>query len=300
MGTINWTLDSECKFKATNRKEYPVPFSQNFRIPKRPQNPLDYVVSKRDEPIIETVQRALKNKNVLLAYQPIVHTETPDKAAFYEGLIRILDETQDVVPAKDFMPYVETLEMGRIIDCHALELGLVALSSEPTLRLSINMSARSIGYPDWNHILNEGLKRDPTVAERLILEITEASAMAMPEIVCVFMKGLQRKGISFALDDFGAGYTAFRFFKEFQFDIVKIDGQFIRGISKNPDNQVLTAALTSIARQFNMFTVAEHVEDAEDLAFLQKTDIDCLQGFHTGKPQVVPEWTAELYQAHAV
>lgn len=277
-----------------------MPFAQKFRIPKRPQNPLDYVVNKRDEPIIETVSRAVQNKNVLLAYQPVMHTDSPKKAAFYEGLIRILDETQDVVPAKEFIPFVETLELGRIIDCHALELGMMALSSEPTLRLSINMSARSIGYPKWNEILNEGLDRDPTIAERLILEITEASAMVMPEIVCVFMNDLQRKGISFALDDFGAGYTAFRFFKEFQFDIVKIDGQFIRGISDNPDNQVLTAALTSIARQFNMFTVAEHVENVEDMEFLQKTDIDCLQGYYLGKPQIVPEWTADLYQAHAV
>lgn len=274
-----------------------MPFSKNYQIPKRPENPLDYVTTKRVEPIIETVRRAVQNKNVMLAYQPIVHTGTPQKAAFYEGLIRILDETQEIVPAKDFIPFVETLELGRIIDCHALELGLVALSSEPTLRLSVNMSARSIGYPKWAQILNEGLDRDPTVAERLILEITEASAMVMPEIVCVFMNDLQRKGISFALDDFGAGYTAFRFFKEFQFDIVKIDGQFINGISNNPDNQVLAAALTSISQQFNMFTVAEHVETAEDMAFLQTTEIDCMQGFFLGKPQIVPEWTAELYRA---
>jgi predicted signal transduction protein with EAL and GGDEF domain len=67
-------------------------------------------------------------------------------------------------------------------------------------------------------------------------------------------------GISFALDDFGAGYTAFRYFRDFFFDMIKIDGQFIRGIASNPDNQVLTQALASIGKHFDMFTVAESVE----------------------------------------
>ena len=64
------------------------------------------------------------------------------------------------------------------------------------------------------------------------------------------MADLHSRGISFALDDFGAGYTAFRFFREFQFDIVKIDGQFSRDIANNADNQVLMAALIAIAEQF--------------------------------------------------
>ena len=97
---------------------------------------------------------------------------------------------------------------GRRIDALALELGLRALSENPDLRLSINMSARSIGYPDWSETLDRGLSEDPTVAERLILEITEASAMVMPDIVSVFMDDLQIRGVSFALDDFGAGFTS--------------------------------------------------------------------------------------------
>ncbi|GHA56507.1 diguanylate phosphodiesterase [Amylibacter ulvae] len=271
--------------------------SQTYKIPKRPENPFEYVVNKREEPVVETVRRAFQNKNVLLAYQPILHAKHPEKAAYYEGLIRVIDETQEVIPAKDFMPAVETSELGRILDCQALELGLAALASEPSLRLAINMSARSIGYPRWNEIINQGFAQDPTIAERLILEITESSAMLMPDIVCVFMADLHKRGVSFALDDFGAGYTAFRFFKEFQFDIVKIDGQFIKNIHQDADNQVLTTALIAIAQQFDMFTVAEHVETAEEMAFLQKVGIDCLQGFHLGKPQIVPEWTSSMYSA---
>jgi len=270
-----------------------------FEIPSAPQNPLDYAAGAQTRSIMDTVRNAIKNKHVMLAYQPVVHAKHPTKPAFYEGLIRVLDNNQDIVPAKEFIPIVESMELGRILDCHALELGLTALEQEPTLRLSINMSARSIGYPQWIQILHNRMEQDATIAERLILEVTEESAMVLPDLVTSFMTDLQGYGISFALDDFGAGYTAFRFFKDFQFDIVKIDGQFIKGIHKDADNQVLTAALASISRHFDMFTVAEHVENAEDMEYLQKAGIDCLQGYHIGLPEVIPEWTKSVYNRSA-
>jgi EAL domain-containing protein (putative c-di-GMP-specific phosphodiesterase class I) len=154
------------------------------------------------------------------------------------------------------------------------------------MRLSINMSARSIGYPAWLQTLRAGIAEDERVAERLILEITESSAMGMPELVGRFMQELQAHGVSFALDDFGAGYTSFRYLRDFCFDMIKIDGQFIRDIAQQRDNQVLTRALQAIAHHFDMFTVAESVETAEDAAFLIDMGIDCLQGYYFGAPTI--------------
>ncbi len=267
-----------------------MPKIDEFYNPQDPNSPLDYARKKRKEPVIDTVTRAIARKNVLLAYQPIVHAKNPLKPAFYEGLIRIMDDTREIIPARDFISIVETLETGRIIDCLALEMGLNALSECPTLRLSINMSARSIGYPRWMETLEKGLSMDGTIAERLILEITEDSAMMMPELVKVFMANLHKRGISFALDDFGAGFTAFRFLKQFHFDIVKIDGQFIRDINEDTDNQVLTTALVAIANQFDMLSVAECVETPEEMSFLQGLGLDCLQGYVIGRPETVPAW----------
>jgi len=262
-------------------------------------NPLDFAIRERDRNVLDMVSNALRRKQVLLAYQPVVVSNSQNKIAFYEGLIRVMDDTGRIIPARDFIEVVETDEMGRIIDCLALELGLATLTEEPGLRLSINMSARSIGYKRWQDTLEHGLKLDPTVAERLILEITETSAMLMPELVITFMAEMQAKGISFALDDFGAGYTAFRFLKSFYFDIVKIDGQFIKNIHADADNQVLTKALVSIAEQFEMFTVAECVESADDVAFLQSIGIDCLQGYYFGAPTTTPPWRIPEYQKRA-
>lgn len=279
-----------------------MPAHQIFTTPELSpdmDNPLDFAVRSRDKNTLDMVREALRRKHVMLAYQPIVRADRLHQPAFYEGLIRVLDETGRIIPAREFIEVVETDEMGRIIDCLALEMGLEALAEEPGLRLSINMSARSIGYKRWMDTLLHGLQIDPTVGERLILEITETSAMLMPELVTSFMAELQKFGVSFALDDFGAGYTAFRFFKDFYFDIVKIDGQFIRNIHADPDNQVLTKALISISEQFEMFTVAECVETAEDVHFLESIGIDCMQGYYFGAPTITPPWHMPAEQKRA-
>ncbi|MCT4557551.1 MAG: EAL domain-containing protein [Pelagimonas sp.] len=262
-------------------------------------NALEHAVARRDANIMDMVRRALQHKQVMLAYQPVVQSGAQTRVAFYEGLIRVLDETGRIIPAADFITTVEDTEYGRILDCLALEKGLNELRKFPELRLSINMSARSVGYQKWMNTLNRGLKQDPTVAERLILEITEHSAMVIPELVVKFMLDLQARGITFAMDDFGSGYTALRHFKEFSFDLLKIDGEFCRGIANDPDNQVLVGAMVKIAEQFDMFTVGEIVETAEDAEILRQLGVDCLQGYYFGAPVVRPPWREELERKKA-
>lgn len=254
------------------------------------RDPLTAAVSMQDRETLRMVEQALLRRQVMLAFQPVVVSADPSRIAFHEALIRIMDETGRIIPAKDFIDAVETKELGRRIDCAALELGLAELIAQPGLRLSINMSARSIGYARWMNILADGLARDPSVGERLILEITESSAMLMPDIVTAFIEDLHNRNVSFALDDFGAGYTSFRYLREFYFDILKIDGQFIKGIARDADNQALTRALVSIGQHFDMLTVAEMVETKADYDWLAMSGIDCLQGFYFAAPTIRPAW----------
>ncbi|MFN7223840.1 MAG: EAL domain-containing protein [Paracoccaceae bacterium] len=253
-------------------------------------SPLAYAISENDRQTIAMVRDALQTRRLRLAYQPVVLSADTNRIGFYEGLMRVLDTSGRIIPARDFMGAVEAHAIGREIDCAALSMGLATLALQPQVRLSVNMSARSIGYPKWTSILRNALRSHPGIGERLILEITESSAMLVPEIVIAFMDDLQSEGIAFALDDFGAGYTAIRFFKDFAFDILKIDGQFIRNIHNDRDNQVLTAALLAIGKQFDMLCVAESVETLEDARFLQALGVDCQQGYFFGAPTVSPVW----------
>lgn len=251
-------------------------------------SPLGVMISAQDRETMAMVRDAIDTRRMRLAYQPVVLAREPDRVAFYEGLIRVLDPNGRVIPAKDFIGAVEDTEIGREIDCIALELGMGALARHSDLRLSVNMSARSIGFPRWMKVFRKGLAAGPTVGERLILEITESSAMLVPELVTAFMEDLQAEGVAFALDDFGSGYTAIRYFKDFFFDILKIDGQFIRNIHQDPDNAALAAALLSIGKHFHMFTVAEAVETPEEARFLMNLGVDCMQGFLFGAASLKP------------
>ncbi|MEJ6395692.1 EAL domain-containing protein [Gymnodinialimonas sp. 2305UL16-5] len=253
------------------------------------ESPLDAAITLRDRNTFTMVKNAVQQGNLRLAFQPIVRADGQG-VAFYEGLMRILDETGRIIPARDFMDAVEDTDVGRQIDCASLLMGLTALKAHPRLRLSVNMSARSVGYPRWMRIMRRFLRDDPHVVERLILEITESSVVLMPEIVSAFMDDMQSKGITFALDDFGAGYTAFRYFKTFYFDILKIDGQFSRDVADDADNQVLTEALISLARHFDMLVVAEAVESGREAQWLVNAGVDCLQGYYYGAPSLkLPE-----------
>ena len=251
-------------------------------------SPLGVMISTQDQETMAMVRSAINARRIRLAYQPVVLAREPDRVAFYEGLIRVLDPNGRVIPAKDFIGAVEDNEIGREIDCIALELGMGALARHAGLRLSINMSARSIGYSRWMRTFRKGLAAGPTVGERLILEITETSSMLVPELVITFMRELQAEGVAFALDDFGSGYTAIRYFKDFLFDIVKIDGQFVRNIYQDADNAALVAALLSIGKHFHMFTVAEAVETEEEARFLMNLGVDCLQGYLFGPATLRP------------
>lgn len=249
------------------------------------KDPLQYAMASRDADVHTLVRDALSAGRARLAFHPIMTSEPVPRVAFYEGLVRLMDDAGRVIPAGHFIPTIEDTGMGRRLDCVTLALAFETLRQNPDIRLSINLSARSIGDGEWRRILEQGLRDRHDIGERLIFEIGENSAMLLHELVIRFMAEIQPKGVTFALDGFGAGMTAFRYLKDFLFDLVKIDKSFIRGIHKNPDNQVLTEALVSVSQQFEMFVIADGVETKEEEAFLKGIGVDCLQGYLYGVPK---------------
>lgn len=274
-------------------------FKQGQNGPNAAQSPLDIAVENRDSQTMEMVRAAIEHKNTLLTYQPVMMSNDPTKVGFYEGLIRVLDETGRIIPAKDFIGIIEGTELGHKIDSLSLNMDLKALFENQSLRLSINMSALSIGFGPWKQNFYRWIERDKTIAERLILEITESSAMGSPQSVVKFMDEFQLLGVSFALDDFGSGHTALRYFKDFFFDVLKIDGQFIKSIDTDPDNQALVKAMIGIAKHFDMLTVAEFVETRAEAETLIALGTDCLQGYFFSAPSTRPRWATEPSQQAA-
>ena len=104
--------------------------------------------------------------------------------------------------------------------------------------------------------------------------------MRLPKIVIPSMREFSQRGVGCALDDLGSGATSFRYLKDFQFDFLKIDGQFIKDVEHNADHQVLVHALLSIARHFGMHTIA----------WLKKSGVICQQGYFFGRPTLRLHW----------
>ncbi|PVA07363.1 EAL domain-containing protein [Thalassorhabdomicrobium marinisediminis] len=250
-----------------------------------PRDPLEYAVSVRDRDVLSMVRQALATDNCKLALQPVFTTGGGSRLAFHESLIRVMDETGRVIPAGQFMDQIEDTGIGRDIDAVSLRMAFNLLRFYPDLRLSVNVSARSLGDAAWRRVLDGELRGAGGVADRLILEISEGSAMQLPEVVIRFMEEMQPFGLAFALDDFGAGMTAFRYLKDFFFDLVKVDSHFIRNIQSDPDNQVLAEALITVAHQFEMFAVAEGIESQAEADFVTSIGADCVQGYHFGVPK---------------
>jgi len=247
-------------------------------------DPLRYALASREGDIFDLVRAALDAGRTELAFHPVVTAGAERTTAFYEGLVRLTDSEGRIIPASRFMPAVEETALGRSIDCAALRMALTKLAEEPELRMSVNVSARSLGDGEWRRVLDQALLGKVDLGDRLIFEISENSAMMLHECVIRFMNEMQPRGVGFALDGFGAGFTAFRHLKNFLFDLVKIDKSFVRGIESDPDNQVLAEALITVAHQFEMFAVADGVETQAEAAFLTSLGVDCLQGYHFGVP----------------
>ncbi|MGB1515732.1 MAG: EAL domain-containing protein [Paracoccaceae bacterium] len=102
--------------------------------------------------------------------------------------------------------------------------------------------------------------------------------------------------MTFALDDFGAGTTSFRYLRDFAFDIVKIDGQFTKNVAADADNQVMIQSLRSISDHFGMFTIAEPVECERDSQWLSETLVDCQLGYFWGGANGQPKLASRIFR----
>lgn len=241
--------------------------------------------------IAEQVKQALRDDRIVLAYQPIVsvHDATP---AFYEALVRMIDENGEPVAAGTFIPIVEQMGLVRLIDRRVLDLGVAVLKENPEISISINVSGMTAVDPVWLRQLREHLEDRPDVAARLILEITETVALDDIADSSRFVRSVNEFGCRVALDDFGAGYTSFRHLRGLDVDLVKIDGSFVRDLPANPDNQLFVKTLIQLAKGIGLETVAEWVETEEEAEMLRQEGVDYLQGWHFGKPDIEPPWSA--------
>jgi diguanylate cyclase (GGDEF)-like protein len=234
----------------------------------------------------------LKEDRFKLAFQPIVDAMTRE-VRMHEALLRMADEHGDMIAAAHLIPIAEKLGLVRLIDRTVAQLTVSTLLAYPQASLTFNVSGITATDPRWFGQLTEILKEHREVTPRLTVEITETVALGDLDETVRFTGALRDLGCRVAIDDFGAGYTSFRNLKALNVDILKLDGSFCANLAENQENQYFVRSLIDMARKFELKTVAEWVETAEDAEFLRKWGADYLQGNLFGKASLDIPWVSD-------
>lgn len=225
---------------------------------------------------------------VRVAFQAIMGSQTHD-VSFHECLIRLIGEDGTIHSAGRFIDAVEKMGLSRLVDGFCTQQAISELKKYPTLRLSVNVSNNTLTDPRWLLDVSDALKDHPEVAERLIVEITESVAMKDVNQTIRVIRTLEDLGCSLALDDFGAGQTAFVQMKDLRIDMVKIDKSFVRDMDKE-ENMLFIKTLHSLASGMNIETVGEGAETLAEADILMKGGINHVQGFAYGLPSIERIW----------
>lgn len=231
---------------------------------------------------------ALKTDRVRLAFQPVVNF-SKQEVSFHECLIRMIGEDGKMHSAAEFIPAIEHLGLGRLVDQYAMNKAIHELNQFPDLVLSVNVSYMTLTSREWLRGLVAVLRDRPSLARRLIVEITEGMVIKDTVRTVQVVQTLKEMGCRVALDDFGAGFTAFSQMKDMDLDIVKIDKSFIRNI-KDKRSHLFVKALQTLADGVNVQTVGEGVETLEDARLLANEGVKHIQGYAFGFPCVERIW----------
>ncbi|HWV41714.1 bifunctional diguanylate cyclase/phosphodiesterase, partial [Pseudorhodoplanes sp.] len=229
----------------------------------------------------DKIVTALNERRILLAYEPVVDAKTRN-IAFYECLLRIRNVDGSLIPASEIVPIAERLGLARLLDQRVLDLAIKEMAAHPALRASLNVSASSTTDPDWWSRLESLLRMHADVAERLIVEITETTAIHDIDNARGFVRRVKDLGARIAIDDFGAGYTSFRNLRKLGVDLIKIDGAFVQNMMRSEDDRTFVRTMIDLAQGLKLKTVAEWVQDEQSAQTLASWGCDYLQGEHIG------------------
>jgi diguanylate cyclase (GGDEF)-like protein/PAS domain S-box-containing protein len=249
------------------------------------------------------LRRALARGELDLHYQP-KQAIAAGAITGMEALLRWRHAELGMVAPVRFIPIAE--ETGLIVPigewvlrtacAHAAALRRDAGIEHP--RVAVNLSARQFADQSLVPLVASVLADTGLEAACLELEITESLVMQNPEQAARLLAQLKEMGVQLAMDDFGTGYSSLAYLKRFPVDSIKIDRSFIQGLPGDEEDATITQAVIAMAHSLRLRTIAEGVETAEQLAFLERLGCDEIQGYYFSKPLPFGE-IQQFLAAHA-
>lgn len=254
------------------------------------------------------LQQAISNDNFVLHYQPIVLTSSIDiesltddmdccwsqikssrdtgSSQLYEVLLRLQRSNGELISPNAFLPTAERFNLMPRIDAWVVEHALKKLNQldDRNIQFSINLSGQSLHTETLINLLRASIEQSQLDTEQILLEITESCAIYDNKSAKCFIRDIMQLGCSFALDDFGSGYSSFSYLKNLPVDVIKIDGTFVKDMLNDPMDLAIVTSINNIAHSLGKKTVAEFVENLDILKQLKEIGVDYVQGHYISHP----------------
>ena len=237
------------------------------------------------------LRKAVERGELALVYQPeLVLAE--GRVGAVEALLRWNSPQLGEVAPGEFIPLAE--ESGAILQigewvlqeaCRTLA-GWHRAGVDSRLRVSVNVSALQLLRSDLPETVASALRQADLPAAALELELTESMLMANAELASERLHAFRRLGVSIAVDDFGTGYSSLSYLHRLPINTLKIDKAFVDGLATPDDHEdaTITTTIIAMARALGLRVVAEGVETAGQLAFLEQNACDIAQGYWISRP----------------
>lgn len=229
---------------------------------------------------------ALDAGKIHFAEQPVMAAEPGVEPLYHECLARLVGDDGAVILPGTYLAAMERLGLVRAFDSHVVREVVRQLRIRPNLVLGCNISAQSAVRDIWWMSTFDELLKRPDVARRLVIEITETTALPDVSEAVAFVSVVRQMGVRVALDDFGAGHSSSTFAHQAGVDIVKIDGSYVRKGIEGSDGRYRLQHLVDLVSNFGSTVVVEGIESAEGFRLAAETGAKWFQGFYFQRPQL--------------
>lgn len=241
-----------------------------------------------DEVWVRHIRAALMENRFRLVHQPIANLqgETQD---MYDVLVRMLDERDNEVLPSEFLPAAERNKLMINIDRWVIGAALALCASRKPTRVFIRLSKDSVKDKTLARWLKGQFKASGAVPEQVCFQVTEEIANKQMKQTKRLVTEVFKLGSKFAIEHFGIGPQPMQVITHLPMDYVKIDGSLMQGLSGNQANQQAVSDLIREAKNRNIATIAERVEDANTIAVLWQLGLEFMQGHYVQEPEIVIE-----------